>query len=163
MWSTNERPKVGLFFRQVFGTAAMIRRRRSRGSAVVELSLLAPWIFFLFVGALDMGFYSYSLIAVENAVRVAGEYTASSSTVAADSSGACTRALNELAMVANLGNPSNCNAAPVIVTAQSVTGPDSKPASQVSITYRSSNLIPIPGLLTGSLNITRTVQMRVQP
>ena len=74
-------------------------RPRQRGSALVEISLLAPWILFLFVGMFDMGMYTYSMIGVENAVRVAA------------------------------GN----------------------------------QLIPIPGLLMGKLNITRTLQVRVKP
>ncbi len=32
---------------------------------------MAPWIFFLFVGVFDLGFYSYDAIAVQNAARVA--------------------------------------------------------------------------------------------
>jgi hypothetical protein len=31
------------------------RVSRTRGTAVIEVALMAPWIFFLFAGALDMG------------------------------------------------------------------------------------------------------------
>src|SRR5438128_767679 len=47
------------------------RRRRQDGHAVIEIALLAPWIFFLFAGTLDMGFYLSALIATQNAARVA--------------------------------------------------------------------------------------------
>src|SRR5260370_42014118 len=73
------------------------RRRRKRGSALVELTLISPWLLFLFVGTVDMGFFTYSLITVENAARIAAEYTSKSSTVAADQSTACTKVRAELA------------------------------------------------------------------
>src|SRR5947207_14797502 len=44
---------------------------KERGHAVIEVSLMAPWIFFLFMGTLDFGFYSYAIIATQNAARVA--------------------------------------------------------------------------------------------
>ncbi|PWU09694.1 MAG: hypothetical protein C5B51_05870 [Terriglobia bacterium] len=139
------------------------RSRRESGTSVIELSLMFPWIFFLFVGAFDMGFYTYSLISVENAARVAAEYTSKSSTVAADSAGACTRILAELAMLPNMSGVNNCDSSPLTVQATSVTGPDGNPATNVSVTYSGNNLVPIPGLLMGKLNVTRTVQMRVRP
>jgi Flp pilus assembly protein TadG len=142
------------------------RPRRQRGSALIEVSLLAPWILFLFVGAFDMGFYSYCMVGVENAARVAAEYTSKSSSVAADSTGACTRVLAEMTGMPNVGTQANCTSGggnTVVVTASSLSGPDSKPATQVSVTYTGNRLIPIPGLLIGQLNITRTVEMRVKP
>jgi Flp pilus assembly protein TadG len=139
------------------------RERRESGTSVIELSLLFPWIFFLFVGAFDMGFFTYSLISVENAARVAAEYTSKSSAVAADTSGACTKVLAELAMLPNMGGVTTCNASPLTVAATAVTGPDGNPATNVSVTYSGNNLVPIPGLLMGKLNVTRIVQMRVKP
>lgn len=47
-----------------------LRSLRNRGHAVIEVALLSPWIFFLFVGTLDMGFYTHALIATQNAARV---------------------------------------------------------------------------------------------
>jgi Flp pilus assembly protein TadG len=152
----------------IFSSIHAFRGRppRRRGSAVIEISLLAPWILFLFVGAFDMGFYTYCMVGVENAARVAAEYTSQSSTVAADSSGACTRVLAEMTGMPNVGTQANCNSGggnTVVVTASSVSGPDSKPATQVDVTYTGNRLIPIPGLLMGQLNITRSIQMRVKP
>jgi hypothetical protein len=37
---------------------------------------------------------------------------------------------------------------------------DGDPAGQVSVTYTTIPLIPIPGVLTGQMTITRVVQMR---
>jgi Flp pilus assembly protein TadG len=137
-------------------------RRKRRGSALVELSLLSPWVLFLFVGILDLGFYTYSLISIENAARIGAQYTSTSSTTAADQSGACAKILLELASLPNVANLSSCSASPLTVTASSVTGPDGSPASSVSVTYRSISLIPIPGLLQSQLNVTRIVKMRLR-
>ena len=140
-----------------------LRRGGRKGSVLIEATLLAPWILFLSVGIVDMGFFSYALIAVENAVRVGAEYTAQGSAFADNQSGACTRVLAELSGLPNVGGLSTCDAAPVIVTATSTTGPDGNAATQVTVTYRTVALIPIPGLLSGQLNFSRSVTMRVKP
>ena len=137
------------------------RVSRTRGTAVIEVALMAPWIFFLFAGALDMGFYSYSMIATENAARVAAEYTSKSVSTAADSSSACQYALDEMINLSNVRNLSKCDTSPLVVTATSLTGIDGSAASSVTVTYKTDFLIPIPGV-TGQLNITRTVQMRLR-
>ena len=54
----------------------MMRRERNkntreRGHAVVEIALMAPRIFFLFVGIYDVGVYSYAAICTQNAARAA--------------------------------------------------------------------------------------------
>ncbi len=146
-----------------FGIHPARRRGSQSGTSVIELSLLFPWIFFLFIGAFDMGFYTYSLIAVENAARVAAEYTSASSTVAGDTAGACTKVLAELAMLPNMGGVTGCSGSPLTVQAASVTGPDGNPATSVSVTYSGNSLVPIPGLLMGKLNVTRIAKMRVKP
>jgi len=149
-----------------------LRGRNQRGSAVIEISLLAPWILFLFVGVFDMGMYTYSMIGVENAARVAAEYTSQSANVAADNTGACTRAMAEMAMLPNVSSQSNCSSGggnTVVVTATLLgssplpASVDGQPATQVQVTYTGNRLIPIPGLLMGQLNITRSIQMRVKP
>jgi Flp pilus assembly protein TadG len=146
-----------------FTRAAIRQNRPERGSALIELSLLAPWLFFLFVGVVDLGFFTYDLIAVENATRIAAEHTSQSTLVQADQAGACTLVRTELAMVPNATSVANCEAAPLVVTATGVTGPDGNPATSVTVTYNSAHFIPIPLLLKGNLTISRNVQMRVQP
>ena len=137
-------------------------KRRDRGHAVVEISLLAPWILFLFVGTLDLGFYSYALICTQKAARVAVTHTSSRSATAADSAIACQSALKEMRMMANVRGLSACNSYPLIVTASAVTGVDSARASEVAVTYRSDQLIPMPGLIVGRMTVTRRAQMRIQ-
>jgi Flp pilus assembly protein TadG len=132
-------------------------KRRSRGSAVIEMTLIAPWFLFLFIGIVDMGFYCYDLIAVENAARVAAEYTSNGK--AADSAGACTIVRNELASLPNLSGNGNspCNSAPLIVTATSGTGLGNLgTATTVTVTYQTQQLIPIPGLLQGQFTFSST-------
>lgn len=143
------------------------RKRRQRGNAAIEIALLSPWIFFLFIGVCDVGFYTTEMIGVENAARVAAEYTSQNATVAADSAGACARALNELGALPNVGSQTDCSSSvssnAVVVTTATVTGPDSEPATSVTVSYRGAQLIPIPGTLTGALTITRSVKMRIKP
>jgi Flp pilus assembly protein TadG len=139
------------------------RSRRRRGSALVELTLIAPWLLFLFVGVVDVGFFTYSLIAIENAARIAAEYTSKNLALAGNTDAACTKARAELEMLPGVASLANCSNSTLTVTAASVNGPDLKPATSVSVTYRGVTLIPIPGLLRGRLSFTRNVQMRVKP
>jgi hypothetical protein len=136
--------------------------RRPKGQAVLEVALLSPWIFFLFVGALDMGFYTHDLIVTQDAARVAVEYTSSQEGSSKDSAGACQYALAEMGTLTNLRSVSSCSALPLIVVANSVIGVDGAAASSVSVTYQTVRLIPIPFLLPQQLTVTRTVQMRVR-
>jgi Flp pilus assembly protein TadG len=139
----------------------LLGRRSNRGQAVIEVALLAPWIFFLFIGTLDMGFYWHAIIATQNAARAAAAHTSRTALTAADNVGACIYALEEMKAMNNVRTLSNCNAMPLTVTATAVTGADGSPASSVSVTYRTNRLIPIPGLI-GQLAITRSVEMMVK-
>jgi Flp pilus assembly protein TadG len=129
---------------------------------MMEMALLMPWVFLLFIGVVDWGFYAYSLISMQAAIRSAVLYTSSSTSNASDSSGACTLVLSELRDLPNIGpGVTTCTSNPT-VTATAVTGPDLQPASQVTVTYQSISLIPIPGLLTKQFTITRSSKMRVR-
>lgn len=138
------------------------RREKQKGHAVLEAAFLAPWVIFLFVGAFDMGFYCYALICTENAARIGAMYTSGSASTVSDNATACSLARGEMGMMSNLAGITSCASLPLIVTATSVTGPDNSPASEVSVTYQSSQMIPIPGLLMGRLTVRRTAQMRVR-
>jgi Flp pilus assembly protein TadG len=143
-------------------TIPNVRKRGTAGSAVVELTLLVPWFLFLFVFTVDLGFYNYALISVENAARIGAEYTSQSTSTAADASGACTKILAELKMLPNISSTlTTCDALPVIVTAVSKAGTDGSAASEVSVTYQGLQMIPIPGFLMGRMTFKRITQMRV--
>ena len=128
-----------------------------------------PWLVFLFIGAMDWGFYAYALIATEAAARVACSYTSSSASNATDSTTACTYALGQLAKMPNVGTSmttcasgsSVSSSSPVGVSATSVTGPDGQTAAQVSVTYITPVFIPMMGQLPQQITMTRTVTMRV--
>jgi Flp pilus assembly protein TadG len=144
----------------------MVKRKSDtgrRGSSAIEFALLIPWYVFLFVGALDFGFYSYALIGVQSAARISAMYTASSALSASDATTSCSYALDQLRGMPNVGQSlSTCSASPLVVTAALVTGPDGSNATSVTVTYTTPQLIPIPRLLPGVLTISRTVQMRVR-
>ena len=135
--------------------------RRHQGQALVEITLLAPLLFLLFIGALDFGFYAYAIIATENAARVAVMQTSKNTLTQANSTLACGYALTELNTLPNTRSLSVCSSLPVIVSAGSVVDDDGASASLVSVTYQTIQMIPIPGL-TGRVTLTRTAQMRLK-
>lgn len=137
-------------------------RRRSRGTAMLEVALISPWVFMLFIGALDWGFYSYALITLQSAARSTALYTSESAAAATDTITACNIVLAEMRSLPNIGSSvTTCDSNPNL-TLSSVPGPDLAPASQVSVRYQTVRLIPIPGLLTNQITITRTVKMRLR-
>jgi Flp pilus assembly protein TadG len=137
------------------------RSRGTRGGAMVELALLSPWFFFLFIGLLDWGFYAYSLVTLETATRAAASWNANHNDPT-NSAQACTIVTNEMQTLINMSGVITCGGStPVSVSATAVTGPDNAPAAQVAVTYTTPQLIPIPGLLAGKFTITRVVVMRV--
>ena len=151
----------------------LIRGKGRRGNAIVEVTLLMPWILFLFLAIFNFGFYAYALISVENAARVAAMYTSSSPALVNDAQFACQVVLEELrslpgigagALCAASGNPRNAGASgQITVFVQQLTGaqsPDGAAASEVAVTYRPDNLFPLPFLM-GNKPFTRVVRMRI--
>jgi hypothetical protein len=132
---------------------------------VIEVSLMAPWIFFLFVGTLDFGFYAYAAICTENAARVAVQQTSVSLDGAVDASVACTYVLNEMQALPNMTGVTTCDGSgPLTVTVANpvLTGPDGSPMAQVTVTYQTLRMIPIPGMMASQFWLVRTAQMRVR-
>jgi hypothetical protein len=123
--------------------------------------MLSPWIFFLLAGTLDMGFYSYALIAAQEAARTAVEYTSKNSATLADSTGACQYALVQMGALANVRSLTGCTSAPLVVTASAVTDADGYSSSRVTVTYTGVTYIPIPGV-TGQLTISKSAQMMLR-
>ena len=135
---------------------------RERGSALVELALAFPMLFFLLLGALDMGIYCYSLISVQDGARMVALYL-SSSVGNNNAAGACQYLLSNLSKMPNMNGVTSCPSSgtpqPVTLSVSAITGPDSNTAVQVTVSYRTISLIPIYGL-PAQLTITRTVQAR---
>ena len=165
-------------------TTSIKRKRRESGSSIVEVALLAPWIFFLFVGIFDFGFYSYAAICTQNAARAVALAAAQTATAAVTP---CNAALGEMRMLPNVGyNPGfSCGSgttvtqsAPVAVcvgalskTAATVCGLPSAVCADctlntaatsqfATVTYQTIPFVPIPGLLTGQLTLTRGAEVR---
>ena len=148
------------------------RRKGQSGNALVELALLAPWIFFLFVGVLDFGFYGFMVICTENAARAAALRTATNS-MSQSQAIACIAAMNEMTLVLNMSNfVAGCTSGPLVVTQTTLTNATTPPcadcgvdatatSSQVRVTYTSVQMIPIPGILTGQVTLSRVVEARI--
>jgi Flp pilus assembly protein TadG len=129
------------------------------------MAMLLPWYLFLFIGAFDWGYYAHALISTESAARVAALYASGSSTTAADSTNICNYALQELKIAPNVGTSITCpsSSLPVIVSTSGViSGADGQNAVNVSVTYQTTGVIPIPGLLENQATFYRVVQMRLR-
>jgi Flp pilus assembly protein TadG len=146
--------------------SASTARHKASGHAIVEVALMSPWIFLLFIGIFDFGFYAYAAIATQNAANMAALYTSAESSTAGDAATACTYALNELNKLPNTRTLTSCSAYPVIVSATANPAgciPTTATCdSTVSVTYRTVPLIPIPGLM-GQMTFTGAAVMRVHP
>jgi Flp pilus assembly protein TadG len=141
-------------------------RKSRRGNAVIEVALMAPWIFFLFVGVLDLGFYAYAFISTENAARAAVLLTSKSVIAATDQADACAIVLSEMAWAAYGRNfSSNCSAAPLVVNATLLPsgGLDGTDAAQVEVKYTTIPMIPIPGAIASFFVVDRKWQMKIDP
>jgi Flp pilus assembly protein TadG len=167
----------------------LVRRKRSEsGSAIVELALMSPWLFFLFVGIMAFGFYMYAGICVQNAARVAAAQT-SAGAGSATQAVACAAVLAELNLLPNsptacLTSGSPTAASPLVVTQTILCGSTtpiavncpSRPtvpqcadcslnsngaSSLVTVTYQSVKLIPIPGSLAAQLNFYKSAENRI--
>jgi Flp pilus assembly protein TadG len=145
---------------------APVRNRRS-GQAVVEVTLLVPWLVFSFVAAFNFGIFAYALISTQNAARSAAMFASQSLTVAQGGSivtEVCPYVLGELGDAPGVGaGVTTCTAAPVTVTVTPKTpGAGNMNTVQVSVTYNTMQTIPLPGLMAGSLSITRTVEAPIR-
>lgn len=136
--------------------------RSRRGNNIIEFTFLVPWYLFLFVGAFDMGLYSYALIGVQTAARVGALSCSASSTTCPDTTIPCGFALDQLRGLPNVGTSLSTCTSPVTVSVSYPNGPDGNAAAQVTVTYISPALAKIPGLLPGQYTATRTVIMRLR-
>ena len=144
---------------------------RERGTSVVEVTLMSPWIFLLFMGIINFGFYAYAMIAVENAARVAALNTSGSGLPdkpeydAQRRNSACNDVLRELNFLPNVKSLGawSCLDLPLAVAVDRVDLPNSADqvarASRVTVSYRSAQMFLIPGI-TDRLTVNRIVEMR---
>lgn len=140
---------------------------------------MMPWIFLLFIGVLDFGFYAYSAICTQNAARAAA-IQASSDVSTVTFSVACNAALGEITWLPNARTLTTCqtspsdidDAHPLAVAVQELTATTSPAcadcalnssavSAQASVTYRSIQLFPIPGIMMGRMTMTRVAEARI--
>ncbi len=153
--------------------ASHIRAKGRGGNAIIEVTLLLPWIFFLFLAIFNFGFYSYALISVENAARAAAMYTSGSTALAGSGQFACNVAVEELRSLPGIGADASCNCTGSSCTAgasnqlgvfaqvlPSAVSPDGDPAAEVAITYQTIDLFPLPWI-GGKMTFTRVARMRI--
>jgi uncharacterized protein (UPF0333 family) len=141
--------------------------KRGRGQAVVEVSLLVPWMVFAFIAAFNFGIFAYSLISTQNAARTGAIYASQSLSVAQSASivsQVCPYVLGELGDAPGVGSGvSTCTGSPVTVTVTTqVPGSGNMNTVKVSVTYNTMQMIPLPGLMAGSLAIKRTVELPIR-
>jgi hypothetical protein len=143
------------------------RREREAGGAVVEIALLMPWIVFLFVGILDVGFYGYAMIVTENAARVSAIQAAVSTAASTDSLNACVVALQEMSSLPNTAGLLTCGSGtvsasvPVSVVATSINHGSGDVSSKVTVMYLTLPLVSIPGILPQQMTLTRSAEVRI--
>ena len=132
---------------------------------------MAPWLVFLFIGAMDWGFYAYSVISLQAAARVGALYASSSTSAATDTTTVCTYALEQLRRMANVGSSmTSCASGSAVSSSTPVgvassllpSGPDGNNAAQVSVTYQTPIYMPLIGSLPKQITLTRTVTMRLR-
>ena len=129
-----------------------------RGSAALETGLMIPWLAIAFASVLDFGFSAYGLIATENAARIAATWGAANATNAASlSSQACSYAAPQFTYAPTPLTACGRN----LSVSTSTVNIGSMQTVRVAVTY-TLNLVEIPGLMPGSLAITRTAQMPIR-
>ena len=153
-------------------SSGILCRAVERGNAIIEFTLLLPWLILLFTAVFDFGFYAYALISIENAARVAVLHGAANAGAAADQAGACALAVEEVRGLPNIGAAfsTSCTADPLTVSAAYCDGStpcgggansaDGGPAAVVTVTYRMPPLFRIP--LSGLTRVTRSSVMRLR-
>jgi Flp pilus assembly protein TadG len=133
----------------------------------MEVALIAPWIFFVFVATLDFGFYSYWMQAVANASRAAA---LSASSNGLNQTAACKQVLNEMRGVMGwdaANTAGSCAAAPLTVTLTELdstttpTSADGNSSVLVTVIWQTSPLIPVPGIVN-QFTLQRDTEMRLQ-
>ena len=139
------------------------KARSTRGQAMIEVSLLAPMLLLLFAAVVDVAFFCYAAVCTENAARVGAMHAATDRELAASAGlSQLVRAdvCSEMKALPNVGTTCPANVVSVATVSQPFTGADGQAATQVSVTYTSVPLFPVPGLM-GRYTLTRVVQVRI--
>ena len=142
------------------------RGRGRRGNNIIEFTFLVPWYIFLFVGAFDFGFFSYSLIAAQVAASEAAMYCSNSSATASDTATACVYALAPSSGTCRLVgyHTSTCGTnsglpplRPWRLRPHPLRVPTATPPPVSPSLYLTPQLVPIPGVFPGDSPRPQTV------
>jgi hypothetical protein len=129
------------------------RDTRERGQAVVEVTLMMPWIVFLFFGVFDFGFYAHAAICTQNAARAAAVAASETATAIVTP---CSAALGEFRMLPNVIGTLN-----TLATCTLCDHGTTYPTKQAVVQYQSVPVFPIPGIMNGQMTMTRVAETRV--
>ena len=134
---------------------------------------MLPWLILSFMGTLDLGFATYSLISLESAARVAAVYASSTADIAQaaqiqdspESGQACTYALAEMRNAPNVGSSiTTCSASGPVQLSVTYNNPGSdgvQTSVSVAVTY-TVHLLAIPAIMPSQITITRKVECPVR-
>ena len=126
--------------------------RARRATAAVELALLLPFLMFVFIAGVDFARVFYHCTILTNSARCGALYGSKDPTHAADTAGI---------QAAALADAGNLSPTPT-VSSTTATDTDGNPCVQVTVEYTFQSIIGYAGI-PGSVNLSRTVQMRVAP
>lgn len=121
-------------------------------AATVELAVLLPLLAFLFVIGVDFARVYNPYVTVTNCARNGAAYGSLGTTQSLDTTGI------QAAALADAGDLSP----PPTVTSTTLTDSAGNPCVEVTVTWTFQSVTNFPGV-PSSLNVTRTVRMRVQP
>jgi len=149
----------------------------SRGNAIVEFAIAAPFLILLLVGVIELGRYEYFGIIVANAAHAGALYGSQSTTAAADNAGMAAAAqldvgTNPVATLTPSPAPTSFYGCWNSTTAAMATPfpatSSSCPSGQTSVQYvqvtMTGSVKPLIGLpfLPSTLRVTSTATMRVK-
>jgi Flp pilus assembly protein TadG len=81
------------------------KRPADAGAALVEMTLIAPFLIMLLIGIVEVARYATFAIMVGNAARAGVQYGAQNMVLAMDSAGMANAAKNDAQNIAGLSNP----------------------------------------------------------
>lgn len=148
-----------------------MRHRRERGNNLVEFALVAPIAFLILISVFDAGFYVYSFISVQSAVRAAATRNSGGRESAVDQTSACKAAIQHLAGLPSIaGLSGSCASAPLQVSSVLCDGPsscgraatsaDGTPAALVTVSYTLPSMFSLPIAKATVVSISSQMKLR---
>jgi Flp pilus assembly protein TadG len=140
------------------------------GAATVEFAVLAPFLAYIFLLAVDYGRVFYYSVTVQNAARKGALYGCQDAAHSTDTSGIQTAALADATDItppasststANGGTGNGGTSGPTVTSATAVDKAGN-PTVRVTVQYTLHTVANYPGI-PSTIDLNRTVTMRVLP